>query len=221
MEIRQIIIDNHIYDYQLHIKKIKSCCLKVVSGKIVVSTSPRFSIEMIEKLILEHKDAILKQINSYVSKYEYRDGGYVYIFNRKYNICLKDIGILKAVIHENDINVYHYQIQMVVEMELKNVLYDYLFMRIKYYIENLFDLEMPEIEIKKLKSRWGACFPKQNKVSFNLVLVHLDKELIDYVIIHELCHFIWLNHSKQFYHEIEKRLPDYKVREQRLKEIGI
>ena len=80
---------------------------------------------------------------------------------------------------------------------------------------------MPEIEIKKYKSRWGACFSKQNKVSFNLALVHLDKSLIDYVIIHELCHFIQPNHSKLFYQEIEKRLSDYKIREKRLKEIGI
>ena len=61
----------------------------------------------------------------------------------------------------------------------------------------------------------------QNKVSFNLVLVHLEKCLIDYVIIHELCHFIQPNHSKLFYQEIEKRMPDYKAKEERLKEIGI
>ncbi|MEO2236261.1 M48 family metallopeptidase [Thomasclavelia ramosa] len=75
--------------------------------------------------------------------------------------------------------------------------------------------------MKKLKARWGACFSNQNKVCFNLVLVHLEKELIDYVIVHELCHFIQPNHSKLFYQEVQKRLPDYKEREKKLKEIGI
>lgn len=41
------------------------------------------------------------------------------------------------------------------------------------------------------------------------------------MIIHELCHFIQPNHSKLFYQEIEKRMPDYKAKEERLKEIGI
>ena len=64
-------------------------------------------------------------------------------------------------------------------------------------------------------------FQIKKKVSFNLALVHLDKSLIDYVIIHELCHFIQPNHSKSFYQEVGKRLPDYKIREKKLKEIGI
>ena len=127
----------------------------------------------------------------------------------------------KAAIHEDKIYVYHHKIQEIIENELKNILYDYLVKQICYYLNTWFDLTMPEIEIKKYKSRWGACFSKQNKVSFNLALVHLDKSLIDYVIIHELCHFIQPNHSKLFYQEIEKRLSDYKIREKRLKEIGI
>ena len=127
----------------------------------------------------------------------------------------------KAAIHEDKIYVYHHKIQEIIENELKNILYDYLVKQICYYLNTRFDLTMPEIEIKKYKSRWGACFSKQNKVSFNLALVHLDKNLIDYVIIHELCHFIQPNHSKLFYQEIEKRLSDYKIREKRLKEIGI
>ena len=89
------------------------------------------------------------------------------------------------------------------------------------YLKSNFSLNMPVIQIKKLKARWGACFSNQNKVCFNLVLVHLEKELIDYVIVHELCHFIQPNHSKLFYQEVHKRLPDYKEREKKLKEIGI
>ena len=64
-------------------------------------------------------------------------------------------------------------------------------------------------------------FYQKNKVCFNLVLAHVDKNLIDYVIVHELCHFIEANHSKAFYQEIEKRMPDYKERERLLKDVGI
>ena len=72
--------------------------------------------------------------------------------------------------------------------------------------------------IKFYKGRWGCCFYKENKVCFNISLIHLEKDLIDYVIVHELCHFLQANHSKEFYKEIEKRIPDYKQRIKRLKE---
>ena len=221
MEIKQIEINNQVVEYQLNIKKIKNCYLKIISGKLVVNAPSNFPIEMIEKLILDHRDIILKQTNNYVSKFNYIDNGYVYIFNYRYQIILKDVNMYKAAIHEDKIYVYHHKIQEIIENEFKNILYDYLVKQICYYLNTWFDLTMPEIEIKKYKSRWGACFSKQNKVSFNLALVHLDKSLIDYVIIHELCHFIQPNHSKLFYQEIEKRLSDYKIREKRLKEIGI
>lgn len=50
----------------------------------------------------------------------------------------------------------------------------------------------------------GCLFLSKNRVCFNLVLAHIDYALIDYVIVHELCHFLEANHSKAFYHEIEK-----------------
>ena len=64
-------------------------------------------------------------------------------------------------------------------------------------------------------------FACEQKHLDNYNLIYIDKELIDYVIVHELCHFIEANHSKQFYHEIEKRIPDYRDKEKRLKEIII
>ena len=167
--------------------------MKIVSGKVVVNSSSAFSITAIEKLIRDNQQVVLKQIKNYLPKYQYINNGYVYIFNQRYQI----------------------------ERELKQILNKYLEFKIKEYLKSNFSLNMPVIQIKKLKARWGACFSNQNKVCFNLVLVHLEKELIDYVIVHELCHFIQPNHSKLFYQEVQKRLPDYKEREKKLKEIGI
>lgn len=221
MEIKQLEIDNQVIEYQLNIKRIKKCYLKIVSGKIIINAPQNFPIKIIEKMILDHKEIILKKINTYVPKFNYINNGYVYIFNHRYQIILKDINEHKAVIHKNKIYVYNHKVQETVEKELRNILDDYLTKQIYHYLDTQFNLAMPKIEIKKFKSRWGACFSNQKKVSFNLALVHLDKSLIDYVIIHELCHFIQPNHSKSFYQEVDKRLPDYKIREKKLKEIGI
>ncbi len=74
------------------------------------------------------------------------------------------------------------------------------------------------MKLRNTKEDGGSCYYKEGKVSFNLSLIHLDKELIDYVIVHELTHFLQANHSTLFYQEIAKRMPDYKERLKRLKE---
>ena len=221
MGIRKIEIDNQIIEYQLNMKNIKKCYLKIKSGKVIVNAGFGFTIEMIENIILNHKNEILKKVNDYIPKVNYQNGGYVYIFNHRYEIIEKKIKDNKVIISDDKIYVCSKNIKKVIEIKLQEILYDYLLKRINFYIKEMFDLTLPQIEIRKLKSRWGACFPQNNKLSFNLHLVHLDKSLIDYVIIHELCHFIQPNHSNEFYSEIEKRLPNYRIKVKELKEIDI
>ena len=94
----------------------------------------------------------------------------------------------------------------------------YIENRIDYYLKYDFKISKPQIEIKKYKGRWGCNYSKENRVSFNLSLVYIDKELVDYVVVHELTHFLVPNHSQDFYNEMGKRLKDYKIRQKRLKE---
>ena len=131
------------------------------------------------------------------------------------------MNIKKCAIHDRQIFVYSKNILATIEMFLKQELKNYLNERIDFYLSTSFHHAFPEIQIKKMKRRWGACFYQKNRVCFNLVLAHIDYALIDYVIVHELCHFLEANHSKAFYHEIEKRMPDYKERERLLKDVGI
>lgn len=221
MEIRQIELKGQIYEYQLNIKPIKRCYLKVKSGQIIVSCSPLFTIAEIEKLIKANADKLVKYLDNYQSKFNYCHNGYLYLFGQYYQIIVHDLNKNQVVVKDKQLIVYHHQVQKNVEKYLKAVLTKYITSRIDYWLKNSFNLKMPKIEIKKYKSRWGSCYPGQNKVSFNLALVHLDYELIDYVIVHELCHFIQDNHSAKFYLEVAKRIPDYQIIQRKLKEVGI
>lgn len=75
------------------------------------------------------------------------------------------------------------------------------------------------ITIRNQKSRWGSCSARGN-LNFNCLLMLAPPEVIDYVVVHELCHRKEMNHSPAFWAEVEKILPDYRIRRQWLKEEG-
>ncbi len=84
------------------------------------------------------------------------------------------------------------------------------------YFASLIGVEPSRITVTGARTRFGSCSGK-NSISFSFYLMRYPEEAIDYVVVHELCHIIHHNHSKEFYKEIEKILPDYKEREKLLK----
>ena len=98
--------------------------------------------------------------------------------------------------------------------EAKRVIPD----RVKYYAD-IMGVTFGKITIKNQKTRWGSCSSKGN-LNFNCLLMLTPDKVRDYVVIHELCHLKQMNHSKMFWAEIEKVMPDYKVYRQWLSQNG-
>lgn len=217
-QIRDIVLKGNVYQYNLKYKAIKKCYLRLREGKIFITSSFDFSISQIEELIINNQDKIVNYIINYKPHYDLVDGGYIELFGKEYIIKIYDMGIKKIIFKDNLVICYHKNIDKLISQYLLKYLLEYLDKKIDYYLLNDFNLKKPIIKLKKTKGRWGACYPYRNLVIFNPSLVHLSTALIDYVIVHELCHFIQSNHSKIFYQEIYKRLPNYKSLEKQLKE---
>ncbi len=95
---------------------------------------------------------------------------------------------------------------------------EYISNRVSFFADSM-GISYGRICIKHQKTRWGSCSAKGN-LNFNCLLMLCPLEVIDYVIIHELCHLIHHNHSTLFWHEVEKYIPDYKIHKKWLKENG-
>ena len=90
--------------------------------------------------------------------------------------------------------------------------------RVEYFAEKI-PVTYGRITIRNQKTRWGSCSSKGN-LNFNCLLMLAPPEVLDYVVVHELCHRKEMNHSERFWREVENILPDYRERKKWLKENG-
>ena len=84
----------------------------------------------------------------------------------------------------------------------------------------IMNLHPTYIGFRNNKTRWGSCSHK-NRLSFNIQLLRLPIESIEYVVVHELAHIEHKNHSREFWNLVEKYLPDFKARQKGLLSGGI
>ena len=95
---------------------------------------------------------------------------------------------------------------------------DYIPKRVAYY-SPIIGVDYGRITIRNQVSRWGSCSAKGN-LNFNCLLMLTPSDVIDYVVVHELCHRKEMNHSPKFWNEVEKVLPNYKSSRKWLKDNG-
>ena len=90
--------------------------------------------------------------------------------------------------------------------------------KVKYY-SAIIGVTYGKITVRNQKTRWGSC-TRDGNLNFNCLLMLTPEEVIDYVIVHELCHRKHMDHSAKFWAEVEKVLPEYKTSYKWLKANG-
>ncbi len=73
-----------------------------------------------------------------------------------------------------------------------------------------------KVRIKNIKYAWGSCSSQRN-ISISMQLARKEEKVIEYVVLHEMCHLIYMNHSKNFWKLVEEYMPEYKEYKKKLK----
>lgn len=199
----EVLIDDSIYNVEIIKKNNKNTYIRVKDGKIVVTTNHLTSKSSIKKLIDENLDSILKMIE-HDNKIK-EDENKIHYFGNIYDIVygFKEIDFSHDKVYasnEKELNKY-------INNEIVRIFKE----RLNYWY-NQFEEKIPKpnLKIRKMTSRWGVCNIKNHNVTLNYQLSKYDICCLDYVIVHELSHFIHPNHSKNFWLLVGKYYPDYK-----------
>lgn len=180
--------------------------------KLYITCNIFVSKKEIEKLIKKNEVSLLKMYNEQL-KINNANSYFNYL-GKKY-IKVEDPGIT-TVYFEDDYIYYpnEKKLNKFIKEECIRI-FENEVKRCKICFEGLPNFSL---KIRNMKTRWGVCNRSDNIITLNSELIKKDIDLIDYVIIHELCHFYEGNHSERFWNHVEKYYPKYKEARKRLKE---
>ena len=200
----QVYINNKDLDIVVEYKNNKNLYIRVKDGKLYVTCNKLVSNEQILNIIKNNIKSLTKMYEKQSKKDEeelfhyYLGNKYTVIYDNNY----KDIKIEDDIIlvkNEAMLNKFY-------KDECLRVFSN----RIEKYQKLFSNLPKFKLKVRSMKTRWGVNNQKSMSITLNSELIKKDISLIDYVVVHELCHFLEPNHSIYFWNEVKKRYPNYK-----------
>jgi len=215
------------FNVSIERKRIRNIYIRVDETNVYV-TAPFYVAEYkVYQFIESKRDWIYKAYlhSSYkkLTTHKYHGGDKFYIFGIEYNL-IRTIGKKDVKIVGNDIYLSYKDDSDNAISYLYKYLDNRLLIKAQEYLEKYqyilddygYNLK-PELNAKIMSSKWGVCYTRKNKINISSYLIHYDLDCLEYIVIHELAHFIVPNHSKRFYELINANMPLYKIANEKLK----
>ena len=198
------VIDEVEYDVNIVKKNNKNTYIRIRNNEIYITTNYFVSKSYIKQLLDNNYSTIKKMIEKENKKIEKNNN--FYFLGKKYDVIYvnySDIEISADKIFVKSEEYLNKWLKKQIEIIFKERL-DYIY---NLYVEKI---PYPKLRIRKMKTRWGVCNRSNNTVTLNSELIKYGYEQIDYVIVHELSHFIHFDHSKNFWLQVSKYCKNYK-----------
>lgn len=209
----KITIKDQTFNVFITRKNNKNMYLRVKKDGIYITCNYFVTNSMIKSFIEKNEDDIIK-MNETVQRKEKKNEEFYYLGNKYDVVVLNTVSKIEFVGNQVFVKNKTY-----LNTFLKNECERIFNERVKICY-NLFeeDIPYPKVMIGKMKRKWGYCNKRQELIKLNSELIKYSIDEIDYVIIHELCHFLEFNHSKNFWNYVKKYKPNYKENTKVLKE---
>lgn len=209
----KIAIKDQTFNVFITKKNNKNMYLRVKKEGIYITCNYFVTNSMIKSFIEKNEDDIIR-MNETVQRKEKKNKEFYYLGNNYDVVVLNTVSKIEFVGNQVFVKNKTY-----LNTFLKNECERIFNERVKICY-NLFeeDIPYPKVMIGKMKRKWGYCNKRQELIKLNSELIKYSIDEIDYVIIHELCHFLEFNHSKNFWNYVKKYKPNYKENTKVLKE---
>lgn len=209
-------------DYTVEIiraNRVRTVGIRVYAGKISIRVPHTFSLLQIKDLIERKKRWInkklkLQKITTPTLAKKYIDGELFSYFGESYILKIRYAEVIAVELSDKTLNLTLPKI-LDTPMFRKNAIVGWYMRQAKHYLvkqvkryETIIGKKPKQIKIRLCKSRWGSCSNMGN-INFNWLIIMAPKSIIDYVVVHELCHLIEHNHSPVFWQLVEKAMPSY------------
>lgn len=208
-------IDNEEYLVSIIKKNNKNTYIRVTDDLTILITTNHFTTKKMILKLLKNNENVIKKMILQRKKQQEKNEKFWYL-GKSYDIIV--VPSWKNIeIDENKIYIPNEkQFNLFLKKQLKKIFEERLEYQYSRFKEQI---PYPKLKIRTMKTRWGVCNKRDNSITLNSKLLEYSYEEIDYVIIHELSHFIHFNHSKQFWSTVENYCPNYKIIRKHLKEV--
>ena len=198
-------LDGCTYKVLIVKKNNKNTYIKIKDDLTIYVTTNYLTSKREVKTILDNEKNFLRKALSRTRKKLEKEELFYYL-GEKYDIILvpfENTEVSDGKIFVKDMKT----LEKWLKKETKRIFVERL-----EYNYNLFDedIPFPKLKIRSMKTRWGVCNKRDNSVTLNSKLIKYSIHEIDYVIIHELSHFVHFDHSREFWETVRMHMPGYK-----------
>ena len=235
--IRTVEVETQEIHYQLERKPVKNLNLRIRSDRsIYVSANSAVPIDEIDLFVISKASYISDVIERFneMAKYkpqpkQYVSGETFYIQGRalrlqvskseKDMISSDGIYIFLSVKDPDNFDKKRRMVNRFLNKQCRLVFEEII--HSIYPVFEKYGVSYPNLRIRNMETRWGSCLAKKGIITLNKRLLEAPRNCIEYVVMHEFCHFIHPNHSKRFYSFLTMLMPDWKERKALLEKTAV
>lgn len=212
-----------LVEVDMEITNNNNMYLKIRDGRIVVLVPKRMPEGIVKQFVSEHYAKFLKHVEKAKNKiYISLEESYFFLFGKKFYFEVIP-GFARGNITKKGTK-YFVQTTTNEMEEVKNIIQDFCKEKLNLYIEKrlsdfekAMNLKKHAFKVSNKTKAWGTNYLAKGLITFAQTLAHYQKEIIDYVIFHELAHDVFADHSSNFWNEVAKWVPNYEEYRKRLR----